>query len=152
MGFFDLFKHKNANNQTKPVLSEDVVKGYDWISKALIFSGYQADFSLESLNEIDRFFDENAQDGQAVPEGLLAQDLGKRIFAVGAYVGEVIRRAYGGTWIIDDRDPEGEINVSVKLANGTTILPVQRVMKRLKNPDEDGLYIYGAACEQRDIR
>jgi hypothetical protein len=32
----------------------------DWISRALQSSGYRADFSVESLREIDRFFDEHS--------------------------------------------------------------------------------------------
>jgi len=30
----------------------------DWVTKALNSSGYKADYSLESIKEIDRFFDE----------------------------------------------------------------------------------------------
>lgn len=50
-------------------------------------------------------------EGQAVPDGLLSEKLGSRIFALGSYVGEVIIRAYDGTWRVDDNDPEGELNI-----------------------------------------
>jgi hypothetical protein len=63
---------------------------------------------------------------------LLSQDLGSRLFAVGAYIGEVIRRERGGDWVADDNDPQAEINLAVRLTDGTTCLPIQRAMKRFK--------------------
>jgi hypothetical protein len=73
----------------------------------------------------------------------LAESTGARLFAIGSYAGEVIRRVHGGEWQTDDSDPKGEINISVKLLNGTVLWPVQRVMKRLQNGSEDGIYVYG---------
>lgn len=65
---------------------EDVQTSAEWISTALASSGYQADFSPDSLIEIDRFFAEHCRDGKAVRGGLLSESLGSRLFAVGAYV------------------------------------------------------------------
>jgi hypothetical protein len=124
-------------------LLEDAQKAAAWIRMALVSSGYKADFSLESLREIDRFFDEHCKEGRAVPGGLLSAELGSRIFALGSYVGEVIIRAYGGKWQTADDDPEGELNIKVVLLSGAIIWPVQRVMKRFKNSPEDGIYAYG---------
>lgn len=124
-------------------LVEDARAASSWIATALSSSGYKADFSLESLREIDRFFDEHSKDGQAVPGGLLAEQLGSRLFALGSYVGEVILRAYGGEWCADDNDPEGELNIEVVLPNGAILWPVQRAAKRFENGPEDGIYAYG---------
>ena len=66
---------------------DDVTAGAEWILQALTGSGYTADFTPESLGEIDRFFDEHVQGGEPLPGGLLAEDLGTRIFALGAYTG-----------------------------------------------------------------
>lgn len=106
-------------------------------------SGYQADFSLESLRDIDRFFDEHSRNGEAVPAGLLSANLGQRLFALGAYVGEVLLRHYGGRWEADDGDPEGEINLRIVHASGAVLWPVQRVMKRFRNGPEEGIHAYG---------
>jgi len=125
-------------------LIEDAREAATWIATALSASGYAADFSSGSLREIDRFFDEHAQDGAAKPGGLLAEDLGSRLFAIGAYVGEVVRRGLGGEWVADDRDPEAEINLALQLPDGSIVWPVQRAMKRLKNGTEDGIAAYGA--------
>ena len=124
----------------------DALASAEKISRALSQSGYEADFSLESLRQIDRFFEEQVSNGQPKPGGLLSQQLGARLFAIGAYVGEVIRRQNGGEWQGDDNDPQAEINIAVRLKTGVILWPVQRVMKRFKNGAEDGIWIYGAAA------
>lgn len=124
-------------------LIEDAREMAAWIANALSQSGYAADFSLESLREIDRFFDEQTLDGEAVHGGLLAEQLGPRMFAIGSYVGEVIIRHRGGQWRADEADPEGEINMQILLPDGSVIFPVQRVMKRFRNGSEEGIYGYG---------
>jgi hypothetical protein len=134
-----------AVDAPQPKIVTDAIVSAEWIAKALSSSGYRADFSLESLKDVDRFFEEQATDGRPKPGGLLSQQLGSRLFAIGAYVGEVIRRQAGGEWQGDDGDPQAEINVTVQLKTGAVFWPIQRVMKRLKNGPEDGIYAYGIA-------
>jgi hypothetical protein len=122
---------------------EDARTAAEWIAGALSSSGHVADFSPSSLWEIDRFFDEHSADGAAVRGGLLSSDLGSRLFAVGAYVGEVIRRSLGGEWRGDDSSPQAEINVELVVGE-ITCWPVQRVMKRFSHGAEDGIAAYGA--------
>ncbi|MBN2549933.1 MAG: hypothetical protein JXB15_12290 [Anaerolineales bacterium] len=88
---------------------DDIFIGAEWISSALIISGYQADFSPESLWQIDFFFDDHSQRGKPVRGGLLSKELGKRIFALGAYIGEVLRQNMGGEWVGNDDDPLVEV-------------------------------------------
>lgn len=133
-----------TDSKSQPKIVGDAIASADWIASALSQSGYRADFSLACLKELDRFFDEQTTNGQPNPDGLLAEQLGLRLFAIGAYVGEVIRRQNGGEWEGDDEDPEAEFNISVRLENGTVLWPVQRVMARLKNGSEDGIWVYGA--------
>jgi hypothetical protein len=95
------------------------------------------------LWEVDRFFDEHAPNGAAKPGGLLSENLGARIFAVGAYIGEVVRRKQGGDWVGDDKDPEVEINIELHLPDGKCCWPVQRAMKRFKNGPEEGIAVWG---------
>ncbi|MFC8349990.1 hypothetical protein [Streptomyces sp. NPDC057280] len=68
-------------------LPQDVTSAAEWIAGALQHSGYQADFSPQSLAEIDRFIDDHWSDGRARPGGLLADALGHKLFSLGAYVG-----------------------------------------------------------------
>lgn len=123
-------------------LKEDIEKGSAWISQALNSSGYKADFSKESLSEIERFFTEHSQDGKPLEGGLLSEDTGNRLFCLASYVGETIRRTFGGEWETDDTDPQGELNITLKLPNGSIIWPAQRVMKRLTNGPEDSIKDY----------
>jgi hypothetical protein len=118
-------------------LNEDVLASASWISAALRSSGYNADFSFASICEVERFFREQTKNGKASPSGLLSEDLGSRIFAIGSYCGEVLRRELGGAWIIDDTDPEGEINAALQLENGSLCWPIQRAMKRLQSTEEN---------------
>ena len=122
---------------------EDAQRAAEWISQALQSSGYRADFSPESLWQIDFFFDDHSRNGEAIEGGLLAEDLGKRLFALGAYVGEVLRRNIGGEWYGDDADPQAEVNIELRLATGVKCWPVQRVMKRFKNGPENSIAVYG---------
>jgi hypothetical protein len=136
--------HNNMTTQSKIV--SDALASAEWISRALSQSGYKADFTLESLKQVDRFFEEQAENGQPKAGGLLSQQLGARLFAIGAYVGEVIRRQNSGEWQGDDNDTHAEINVVVRLKTGTILWPVQCVMKRFKNGAEDGIWVYGATA------
>ncbi len=116
-----------------------------WIAEALRHSGYNVDFVPASLWEIDRFLEENSRNGKAIGGKLLSKDLGARIFSLGCYVGEVLRRTLGGEWHGDDADPQAEVNVELHLPDGSICWPVQRVMKRLMNGAEDSITSYGTA-------
>jgi hypothetical protein len=115
----------------------------EWIATALSSSGYKADPTLQSFKEIDRFVDDQTQNGRPRPGGLLAEDFGARVFALGAYVGEVIRRLGEGQWYGNDNDRDAEINIQVRLKSAGKIWPMQRVIKRITNGREDGIYAYG---------
>jgi hypothetical protein len=122
---------------------DEVQASAEWIASALSGSGYRADFSPPSLWEIERFFEDHAPGGSARPDGLLGSNVGARLFGLGGYVGEGIRRGLGGAWQADDDDPAAEINVALMLPGGSQIWPVQRVMKRFQNGSEDNVAVYG---------
>ena len=120
---------------------DEIEAALDWISRALTSAGYHADLEPGSLREIERFFDEQlAAPGEPVAGGLLAEDLGARLFGLGVYVGEVVRRAVGGEWA-----GGGEVDLRLQLADGSTIWPVRRVMARYQLGDEESLVAYGTA-------
>ena len=125
-------------------LKQDINASADWIANALSSSGYRADFTPQSLWDIDRFFDDHSSAGVAKPGGLLSDNLGQRVFAIGSYMGEVARRRLGGEWIGNDEDPQAEIDVELRFADGVRCWPVQRAMKRLKNGAEDGIAAWGS--------
>lgn len=138
---------QNAGTQSAGTLAEDIPKAAEWVVNALNVSGYKADYTLESMKEVDRFFDE-----QSGSDGILAKgNRGSILFSLGSYVGQTVIRLYGGRWITDDSDPQGEINIAVETANGVTIWPVIRCMKRYKNGAEDSVYALVYSVEQKSL-
>ncbi len=124
-------------------LISDAEEAALWIAGALRQSGCDADFTVDSLYEIERFFAEHSYEGKSVPGGLLAENTGSRVFALGAYIGEVLIRAKGGEWYAEVGDPEGEINIEVRFSDGERIWPMQRTLKRLMVGPEENIGDYG---------
>lgn len=139
MGFLNKILKKDNGNKKKSsnTLEEDIHLASDWVVKALNSSGYKADYSLESMKEIDRFFDE--QSGET---GRLSKNRGAILFSLASYIGETIIKLYGGEWITDDSDPRGEIYISVKLRDGSIIWPALRCLKRYQLGREESIYDY----------
>jgi len=135
-----LFFQKKPEPELQPTLAGDIPKAAQWLVQAMASSGYTLDGTLDSFQELDRFFDE-----QHRPGGLLDGKVGNKLFAIGSYMGQVFCQELGGVWETDDADPQGEVNITVRLPGGTTVWPVQRAIKRFLNGAEDGLYAYGAA-------
>ena len=136
MGIFNKKKPSPAP-APKTTLAQDIPVAAAWVVKALNSSGYRADYTLESMKELDRFFDE-----QSGPGGILSQNRGQILFGLGSFVGETAIRLWGGKWLTDDSDPEGEMNIAVELASGVRFWPVVRCMKRCKLGPEESLYAY----------
>jgi hypothetical protein len=116
-------------------LQDDIPAAAQWMSAALRSSGYNADFSPMSIAEVERFFAEQTKDGTAVPGSLLSEHVGQRLFGLGSYCGEVLRKELGGQWLTDDSDPAGELNAALRLRDGSTCWPMQRVLGRFQSSD-----------------
>ena len=86
---------------------------------------------------MDRFFNE-----QNTENGILSNNRGQILFALGSYIGETVIKLYGGRWITNDDEPNGEINIAVELNSGTVIWPVKRCMRRYTNGAEDSIHDY----------
>lgn len=125
-------------------LKEDIKTQSDWIVKAFEADKYKLDYSIGSIMEVDKFFFKNMVNGKPKKGGRLSKKgFGSILFSIGSYVGETIIKNVPGTeWITDDNDPQGELNVSMKLPNGEEIWPIQRIMKRFLNGSEDSIYPY----------
>lgn len=143
MGLLDRVLGKEKKQQTAPTLMDDIPKAASWFQGAMDSSGYKLDGTLESFRELDRFIDD-----QKRPGGILDGKVGSKLFGMGAYVGQTLIAQLGGRWETNDQDPEGEINIAVHLDSGSTVWPVQRVMKRFCNGSEDSIYAYGIALKR----
>jgi len=140
MGLLNILKtatKPDKETDNKNTLEHDIRESSEWVVKALNSSGYKADYSLESMKEVDRFFDE-----QNTENGILSNNRGQIIFALGSYIGETAIKLYGGRWITNDDEPNGEINIAVEVSNGTVIWPVKRCMRRYTNGAEDSIHDY----------
>lgn len=116
----------------------------------LVAAGYRADFSLESLREIDRFLDDHMPGGTPAPGGALSDPAGNLagnagfiLYTLGAYAGEVLRKCLGGKWAGDPKNPKFELEASLKLPGGSVVWPTQRVYKRAKVGAEESVWAWG---------
>jgi len=137
-------KRQAGVQKGQATLTEDIPKAADWLVQAMASSGYALDGTVESFRELDRFFEEQHRPGR-----LLDGKVGSKLFAIGSYMGQVFCEKLGGVWETDDADPRGEIDIAVRLGDGTVVWPVQRAMKRYQNGSEDGLYAYGAVLIEK---
>ena len=125
-------------------LLQDIKTQSDWITKAFAADNLKLDYTIHSFIEIDKFFNKHSKDGKALKGGRLSQNLGAIIFSLGSYVGQtIIKNIPGSVWQTNDNDPEGELNATIKLPDGTVIFPMQRMMKRFQNGSDDAVYVYG---------
>lgn len=115
----------------------DIDRAADWAAKQLNDREYSADFSLESLHEVDRFFNEQADSDTPGYGEFFGENLSFRTFALGAYVGEVLRRAVDGEWLCDTHDPFVDVNAALKLKDDNECLPMKQVLLRLNNGPAD---------------
>jgi hypothetical protein len=131
------------------LIVHEVIQGANDAQLMLVTSGYRADWSMASLAEVDRLIEEHSAHGQPKPGGVLEQGLSGRLFGLGGYVGETLRRNLGGTWNGDDDDSEAASKVALVLPDGSTIWPVQRVMKRFGEGSENSVADYGRLLESK---
>lgn len=102
------------------------------------------DYSIESLQAIDSALEHNVSTfkSQEAIDGAL------NFF--GAYLGEVIRRRIGGTWMFDEALPRLEWKTDEW--SGIKTYPFRKVLKRLHNGEEDGVYGYALVVCNPNVR
>lgn len=133
----------------KARIMENVASSANSIAKSLQALGYKTDFSFESIKELERFMTDNVNDeGGAKPKSELGKDNGGRLFMLGSYLGEVIRRKINGSWRGSHDYPEVTLNIEVIGPNGAVIWPIQRIMKRFQNGSEDDLWAYAQGASE----
>ena len=96
--------------------------------------GIDLDYSAESLKTIDEIITKN----WPKPPNML----NPVVISFGSYVGETIRRLFGGEWVFDSK--HGYALASIGGAS-TRIFPFAKVEKRFINGDGDSISFYFAA-------
>ncbi|MBR5308260.1 MAG: hypothetical protein IKU43_05780 [Clostridia bacterium] len=132
-----VFNRSPAKSKLNPeALSEDIATAKAWIEECLVSSGYRADYTLDSLKDIDRFFDEHSGD-----DGIIAGNKGRILFGIGVYVGETMLALCGGEWVLEDA--ESEMHIKIKLSDDSVLFPVLRTMARYQYGNSNSIYAYG---------
>jgi hypothetical protein len=125
-------------------LKEDIITQSDWIIKAFAADGLTLDYSIKSFIEIDKFFNKHSTPGKAKRGGRLVNRLGSTMFSIASYIIETIKKQVPDAVLFaDDEAADGEVTMSITLPDGGVIFPMQRVMKRFENGEEDSIYVYG---------
>jgi hypothetical protein len=119
----------------------------DWLARQCMSAvktagatwGVNLDFSLDSVDGLERILASlHGMQASAPPLERATDDQVKQAIATwGAYLGEVLRRVYGGRWSLD---PESR---GLKLViSGTTIWPLGKVQKRLLEGEPDNVAFF----------
>jgi hypothetical protein len=110
-------------------------------------NGVSLDYSIDSVKEVEELL---ATLHAAIPRGLLGRmfkrgpsedDIAAMSKMYGGYLGEVVRRARGGEWVLDDSISPGEAVISLRDGD-KRIFPPSKVQKRLVNGAEDNVWHY----------
>ena len=105
---------------------DELSRASDWISNFLMREGYHADYTVESLFEIDKFFKEKMN-------LVLERDDNRNfIFSISAYIGEVIRKKFNGHWELSrDIDLDDE-TIGISFKNHKTIYPLNITLELIQ--------------------
>lgn len=102
-------------------LEKELKTASEWISHYLIREGYHIDYTLESFDEIDELFSEDLK-------VLIHNENANYIFALSAYIGNVIIKHFKGEWYVEPENiTEDNSNIYIKLKNGKIVYPFQIV-------------------------
>ena len=94
------------------------------------------DFSADSLDAIERILSALHARSQKAGEALTEQELADAANMWGVYVGEVIRRVYGGQW---STAADGALQINL---SGTTPQPIVKVRKRIADGPMDNIRVW----------
>jgi len=107
------------------------------------------DFTVQSVEKLDNiantFYNVVAKGGV---KGIGGDEmLWKASWLYGCFLGEVIRKRWGGMWLMDKDKPDDK-NALILNVHGNSTFPVFKVAKRITNGPEDSLVHYYNVLEQ----
>ena len=105
----------------------DIIRTANWISNFLIREGYHIDYTLQSLKEIDKFFKEK------INKILENVDNNRNfIFAIAAYIGEVIKMHFDGKWNISREVDLDDEAIGIDFKNHAAIYPLNITLELIQ--------------------
>ena len=137
-------------NMARPT-AHDMMVAYaeDGVEYAQQTFGVTLDYSEQSVHVVEDILAELHE--AAKPKGFIAKllkqgvseeitdQLGKML---GGYVGEVMRKEWGGEWTLETNAFPGEQVITLQLATGEDVWPHFKVGKRILNGPEDDVWSY----------
>lgn len=129
----------------------EVMRGHAADAIASVHVFIELDFSVDSLRVTEQLLELGRN-------GIEQSDTALRTLATiwGAYVGEVLRRRWGGEWLFPEEGPfRNKVCLVIhdmkdpSAVREITLFPIDRVYKQLANGIEDGIWSYACAVEAR---
>lgn len=108
----------------EPTFTEEMAAEAEGFAAALAALDWRADFTMDALEDLDKFFEEETGWG-----GILTGDCEGRLHGLAAYLGEIFRRTCGGTWEKNGAEPR------LRLDNGALPDPFLKVRRRAREND-----------------
>jgi hypothetical protein len=126
-----------------PAIKEYIKTQSQWTLKLFKQDGFNVDETISSIIEIDRFLDENTENGHPKKNGRLhVEDFKTILFSIASYLGEIIiKNVNGAQWTINDQQLH-HADLLLRLPNGVEIRPAQKVIKRFQNGKSEAVYPY----------
>lgn len=118
-------------------LAREMAQEAAGFAAALGALGYRADFTVESLEELERFFQE-----ETGPNGILTGACEGRLKGLAAYLGESLRQAWGGAW------EDGEDGPRLRLENGAVRDVLFTVRRRWETGEGEPFAAYAVRAGQ----
>lgn len=125
-----------AEDATRP--ASIIESSADLLPEILNQFGYNLDYSLESLTEIDRSFADSA-------DSLPLNVVGYILRMVCCYFGEVLRKQHNGCW---EGDPTNLPEMAIRFPNGNGVRAPSIAIKCLLLHSRDAFYSIGLVCDK----
>lgn len=121
-------------------IEQEIRQAHESLVSIFADFGIRLDYSLESLETLERYLEDNYPASQGAGSAWPAVRVGVKIYYLGAYLGEVLLKKIGGRWSFDEKDPLGQIRAELQLANGKRLRPIETVMERIEEGQAPGLH------------
>ena len=130
--------------------ADDMMQAYagDGVAYAVKTFAEALDYSEASVERVEgilaKLFDAQPKGFfvKLLRSGPTPEQIDQLAKALGGYVGEVMRRHWGGKWKLESAAFPGQSVITLELANGSDVWPHFKVGKRLINGPEDNVWHY----------
>jgi hypothetical protein len=141
-----LLQVSGGTSRTPPAPLEKLIDDAAlWAASMVGSRGVTLDGSVESLRILDMLVD----DARDAIKGEPNPPQAALLWALGAYLGEVLRNARGGAWTVGALDDlDAFWGTYLVYADGLQVWPMQRMIKRFLNGADDSIYAYGVTMSK----